>query len=37
MSLKAKTAKDLIGKEPEIKRIENTKCGLQFAVEDRRL
>ena len=37
MSLKAKTPKDLIGKEPEIKRIESTKCGLQFAVEDRRL
>ena len=37
VSLKAKTAKDLIRKEPEIKRIESTKCGPQFAVEDRRL
>ena len=37
MSLKAKTAKDLIRKEPQIKRIESSKCGPQFAVEDRRL
>ena len=35
MSLKAKTAKDLICKEPEIKRIESTAFGLQFPTEDR--
>ena len=37
VSLKAKTAKDLIRKEPEIKRFESTTFGIQFATEDRRL
>ena len=35
MSLKAKTAKDLICKGPEIKRTESTAFGLQFPTEDR--